>query len=92
MTIEGSFYRIIPVNEYSAFFDLELLHEIGGKNPRQEFKPVAYGLKLDHALNAIIRFAINKKYKDEVITFKQYVDEFRKQKDEIMSHIGDCVK
>ena len=92
MVIEGDFYRITPVNEYSAFFDLELLHEIGGKNPRKEFKPVAYGLKLDHAINAVIRFAINNKYKDQVITLKDYVNEFKKQKENILSKLGSCVE
>lgn len=85
MTIEGTFYRVTPVNDHSAFFDLELLYEIGGKNPRKEFKSVAYGLRLDSIINAIIRFGINNKYKDEVITFKQYVDEFTKQKQDLES-------
>lgn len=92
MVIEGSFYRVTPVNDHSAFFDLELLYEIGGKNPRKEFKAVAYGLRLDSAINAIIRYGINNKYKDEVITFKQYVDEYKKQREQIMSQFGECSK
>lgn len=89
MTIEGTFYRITPVNDHSAFYDLELLYEIGGKNPRKEFKVVAYGLRLNNAINAIIRYGINNKYKDEVITFKQYVEEFNKQKQDLESQFRE---
>lgn len=89
MIIEGSFYRITPVNDHSAFYDLELLYEIGGKNPRKEFKSVAYGLRLNNAINAIIRYGINNKYKDEVITFKQYVEEFNKQKQDLESQFRE---
>lgn len=92
MVIEGSFYRVTPVNDHSAFFDLELLYEIGGKNPRKEFKAVAYGLRLDSVINDIIRYGINNKYKDEVITFKQYVDEYKKQREQIMSQFEECSK
>ena len=38
MEIVGDFYKLTPVNEHSTKFDLELLYEIGGKNPRKEFK------------------------------------------------------
>lgn len=85
MVIEGSFYKLTPVNDHSAFFDLELLYEIGGKNPRKEFKIASYGVTLDRAINAIVRFAINNKYKNEVITLKQYLDEFNEQKKDIVS-------
>lgn len=88
MVIEGSLYRLTPVNEHSAFFDLELLHEIKGKNPRKEFKIAAYGLTLDRAMNAIVRYAVNNKYKDEIINLKQYIDEFAKQREAIRSEFG----
>lgn len=92
MIIEGPFYRITPVNDHSAFFDLELLYEIGGKNPRKEFKTVAYGLRMNNVINAIVRFGIHNKYKDEVINFKQYVDEFTKQKQDLESQFQDYCK
>ena len=88
MVIEGSFYRLTPVNEHSAFFDLELLHEIKGKNPRKEFKTAAYGLTLDKAMNAIVRYAVNNTYKDEIVNLKQYIDEFAKQRKAIRAEFG----
>ena len=53
MVIEGSFYRMTPVNEHSTLFDLELLYDIKGKNPRQEFKLAGYGMPLMTCLRKI---------------------------------------
>ena len=46
MVIQGEFYQLIPVDESSLFFDLKLLHKVGGKNPREEFKDAGYGLTM----------------------------------------------
>ena len=86
MTIEGEFYKLISVDEHSIFFDLELLYEISGKNPRKEYKVVAYGLQLEHALQKIINYAINKKYSG-AITIKQYLQEYKKLKEEFTKEI-----
>ena len=77
MVIEGSFYRITPVNDTGNFFDLELLYDVGGKNPRQEFKNAGYGRSLESTIDAIIRYGITKKFKDEIITLKQYLQEYK---------------
>ena len=79
MIIEGSFYKLYPSNEYSLNFDLELLHDIGGKNPRQEFKNVGYGLPLEHAVHRIINYRIHNKYPEGAIQMKDYIKEFRDQ-------------
>jgi len=72
MIIEGSFYRLTPVNDSSLRFDLELLYDIGGKNPRKEFKTEGYGYTLETALKKCCSYAINRKFgKDEVITLKR---------------------
>lgn len=84
MIIEGPFYRLTPINDSSLYFDLELLYDIGGKNPRKEFKIAGYGLVLEYAIRKCIHYAARKKFeKDEVITLKRYLDEFKKAKEEI---------
>lgn len=84
MTIEGPFYRLTPISESSPRFDLELLYDIGGKNPRKEFKVEGYGYPLEAALERCCRFAVSKKFdKDEILTLKQYIDEFKKAKEDI---------
>lgn len=87
MVVEGSFYKLYPSNEYSLNFDLELLHDIGGKNPRQEFKNVGYGYTLEHAIKAIIMFAINKKFKEETVTLKEFLEEYKQQNENLKNEL-----
>ena len=88
MVIEGSFYRLTPVSESSPFFDLELLYDIGGKNPRKEFKIEGYGLTLETAIDKCCRYAVYKKFdKEEIISLKQYIDEYKKAFKEIKSEV-----
>lgn len=82
-TITGSIYRLTPINEHSPKYDLELLHEIGGKNPRQEFKVVAYGISLESALERAILFATNKRLGEEVVTLKQFLNVYKEESDKI---------
>ena len=74
MQIIGDIYKLTPINEHSPMFDLELLYDIGGKNPRQEFKVAAYGISLEHAIKRIIAFAINKKLGEEVVSLKKFLN------------------
>lgn len=88
MIIEGSFYKLTPISDSSPRFDLELLYDIGGKNPRKEFKVEGYGYPLESAIERCIHFATRKKFsKDEIITLGKYLDEFKKTKKEIESEI-----
>lgn len=87
MIIQGDFYRLIPVDDASSKFDLELLRSIGGKNPRQEFKLEGYAYTMESALKKIINYAINSKYKEEVITLKQYLDAYREEVNKINSQL-----
>lgn len=81
MIIQGEFFQIIPVNEHSLLFDLKLLHEIKGKNPRKEYKDAGYGLTLESAIKKCVQYAISKKY--ETLSLKEYVEEFRATQKEI---------
>lgn len=87
MIIEGEFYRIIPVNEYSNFYDLELLYEIKGKNPRKEYKNVGYGKTLESAIQSIIQYYLSNKFENEVITLKTYLDEYKEVSNKIREEI-----
>jgi hypothetical protein len=81
MIIQGEFFQITPVSEHSMLFDLKLLYEIKGKNPRQEYKDAGYGLTLDSAIKKCVQYAISKKY--EVLSLKEYVEEFKKTQKEL---------
>ena len=83
MVIDGKFFKLIPVNEHSVFFDLELLYDVGGKNPRKEYKIAGYGLTLEHAINKAVCYAVSKKFGDQTITLKQYINELKSIKDDI---------
>ena len=62
MVIEGPFYRLTPISESSPRFDLELLYDIGGKNPRKEFKVEGYGYPLEAAIERCRHYAVRKKF------------------------------
>jgi hypothetical protein len=83
MIIEGDFYRLTPISDSSPLYDLELLYTIGGKNPRKEFKVEGYGYPLKSALERIINYAVRQKFADEVVSLKDYLNEFVKTKDSL---------
>ena len=88
MIIQGEFYRLTPINEYSPKYDLELLYSIGGKNPREEFKVVAYGISMESAFGRIIHYAINKKLGEEVITLKQFFNAYKEESNKIREELN----
>lgn len=87
MIIEGSFYKLTPISDHSLKFDLELLYDIGGKNPRQEFKNAGYGYTLEGAIKAITMYAVQKKFENEVINLKTFIDEFKKESASIREYV-----
>jgi hypothetical protein len=86
MTIQGDFYKLTPINDYSQFFDLELLYKIGGKNPREEFKIASYGITLESAIQKIINYAVRNKL-PEVVTLKEYLDAYKKELNSIRTEL-----
>ena len=84
MTIQDIDFKIIPINENSYFFDLELLKEVKGKvETREEFKNVGYGLTLENCIKKITMFRISKK--QEIYTLQQFLTEYKKINDELIS-------
>ena len=90
MIIQGSFYRIEPINDNSPLWDFYLLRQIKSKtNPREEFQLEGYGMPLVSAIVRIIRYAINSKYGlDEITTLKEYLNVFKQVQEEIYKEIG----
>ena len=81
MVIQGEFFQLTPVSEHSLLWDLKLLYKVGGKNPREEYKEAGYGLTLDTAIKKCINYALNQKF--DVLSLKEYLDEFRNLQNEI---------
>ena len=81
MIIQGEFYQLIPAGDHSLFFDLKLLHKVGGKNPREEFKDAGYGLTLESAIKKCVQYALTNKF--ETLSLKEYLDEFKKMQSEL---------
>lgn len=81
MIIEEKFFKLIPVNEHSPRFDLELLKTIKprGKDAYKEFRNVAYGISLDTAIRKIAHYCVECKHKDTAIKLKEYFSEFTKE-------------
>lgn len=87
MTIEEKDFRLTPVNETSLKFDLELLYTVKprGKEERQEFKNVAYGISLDHALKKIVQYRLSCKH--DTISLINYFKEFKNELDSLKCNI-----
>jgi hypothetical protein len=83
MIIEESDFRLTPVSETSSLFDLELLYTIRpkGKETRQEFKNVAYGISLESALKKIIQYRLSGKH--DAVNLATYLKEFKEELDSL---------
>lgn len=91
MIIEGEFYRLTPISEHSSKYDLELLYDIKGKNPRKEYKIASYGIPIEIAIKRIITYAVNKKFDNEVITLKEFLSEYKEETDKIRKEFADFI-
>lgn len=90
MVIEEKDFRLIPTSDSSLRFDLELLYTVRpkGKEARQEFKNVAYGVCLDHAIRKIAHYRVNLKHENEAITLLTYFQEFTRELDSLKALCG----
>lgn len=90
MVIKEEDFKLTPVSDSSINFDLELLYKVQprGKEPRMEFKNVAYGISLDHAVHRIVQYRISQKHKDEAITLLTYFKEFKEELDSLKALCG----
>lgn len=85
MIIEESDFRLENSNDFSQFWDLELLYMVKPKSgePRQEFKNAGYGLTLESAIKRIINYRLSNK--KEIYTLKEYLSEYKKENAQIQS-------
>lgn len=85
MDIKGNDFILTPINDSTPIYDLELLYEIRpkGKEPRLEFKTVAYGLSLEQAIKKIAQYRISRNHIDESLDIQQYFKEFKEELDSL---------
>ena len=85
MVIEEEDFKLTPVSDSSVNFDLELLYKVQprGKEARMEFKNVAYGINLAHAIHRVAQYRVNQKHKNEAITLLTYFKEFKEELDSL---------
>lgn len=83
MVIKEKDFQLTPVSDSSPVFDLELLYTVRpkGKEARQEFKNVAYGISLESALKKVIQYRLSLKH--EVVDLGTYLREFREEIDSL---------
>ena len=83
MIIEESDFRLENSNDFSQFWDLELLYTVKPKSgeSRQEFKNSGYGLILEAAIKRIINYRISKKH--ETLSLAQYLKEYKEENESI---------
>jgi hypothetical protein len=81
MIIEESDFKLIPIDDCSQIFDLELLYTVKPRNgePRQVFKNAGYGLTLENAVRKILHYRVDCKHKGEAIKLRSYYLEFKEE-------------
>lgn len=85
MTIQEKDFILTPINDSTPKFDLELLYKVQakGKDPRMEFKTVAFGISLEYAIRKIAQYRVTIKHEDEAISIQTYFNEFKDELDSI---------
>lgn len=90
MTIEEEDFRLIPVSDTCPQYDLELLYKVQpkGKEARLEFKNVAYGIGLKHAIKKIAHYRVCCRHNEEAIRLLTYFKEFKEELDSLKALCG----
>lgn len=90
MVIEEKDFKLIPINDSVPKFDLELLYTIQpkGKEARVEFKNVAYGISLEHAIKKIAHYRVCHEHNEEAINLLTYFEEFKRELDSLKALCG----
>lgn len=81
MVIEEKDFRLIPCNEASMLFDIELLYVVnkGKANERTEFRNAGYGVSLENAIRKITMNRVGSKHVEGTITLAQFLQEFKEE-------------
>lgn len=81
MVIEEEDFRLIPCNESSMLFDIELLYTVnkGKSNERTEFRNAGYGISLENAIRKVIMNRIGNKHVEGTISLEQFLKEFKEE-------------
>ncbi len=90
MVIEEKDFRLTPIKDSGDMFDLELLRTVnkGKETERQEFKVIAYGVRIDSALRYIANARVAERNLG-TIDLKTYLQEYRNIIDELKKLCGD---
>lgn len=86
MVIEEADFRLIPIDDSTPRFDLELLYKVRPRNgeSRTEFKNVAYGIQLDTAIKKIAQYRVSNKLEESAVSLKEYFKEFKQEVEELI--------
>lgn len=87
MTIEDYDFKLEPVSDNSALWDLSFKKIVnkGKVNERGDFSNPLYGLPLNGAIRRIINHRIIAKHKEEAISMKVYFKEYHILWNEILA-------
>lgn len=85
MEIVEKDFKLKPIDDNSPFFDVELLYTVKprGREPRLEFKNVAYGCSLENAIKKVAHYRVCCNHKEESIRLMTYFKEFKSELDSL---------
>lgn len=85
MIIEEDDFRAEQIADDSIFWDLNLIKTKKKRDGTivEEFGNTIYGMPLDSVMKRIVANRIARKYKDEAITMKQYLEDWKKEMEKL---------
>ena len=85
MIIEEDDFRAEQISDDSIFWDLNLIKTKKKRDGTivEEFGNTIYGMPLDSVMKRIVANRIARKYKDEAITMKQYLEDWKKEMEKL---------
>ena len=81
MIIEEDDFRAEQISEGSVFWDLNLIRTKKKRDGTivEELGDTIYGIPLDSVMKRVVINRIARKHKDEAITMKQFLDEWKEE-------------
>ena len=85
MIIEEPDFRAEQIEDGSIFWDLNLIRTKKKRDGTivEELGDTRYGLPLDSVIKRVIANRIARKYKEQAITMKQYLEDWKKEMEKL---------
>ena len=92
MIIEEEDFKLEYLDEFNCFdvYTLKVINAKDASKRREEFEIVAYGVSFESAMKRIINYRVSKKA--DTFTPRQYINEFKQERESLLELYGNLRK